>query len=111
MQTRLRRPKAGPPHAPSTAPASGQGCARGTKRGERGCNLGHERDDDFPLVGQVRRWWTERPVGQADSGEAADGHQIHKAELINKYVASLDGKLRLFYLPPYSPQLNSDEQV
>jgi transposase len=26
-------------------------------------------------------------------------------------VASLSGKLRLFFLPPYSPELNPDEQV
>jgi transposase len=26
-------------------------------------------------------------------------------------VAGQDGKLRLFFLPPYSPELNSDEQV
>ena len=27
------------------------------------------------------------------------------------FVAAQDGKLKLFYLPPYSPQLNPDEQV
>jgi transposase len=40
-----------------------------------------------------------------------DGHSIHKAKLIKEYVASLDGALKLFYLPPYSPHLNPDEQV
>jgi len=40
-----------------------------------------------------------------------DGHSIHKAKLIQDYVASLKGQLTLFYLPPYSPQLNPDEQV
>jgi transposase len=40
-----------------------------------------------------------------------DGHPIHKSRLVKDYVASLDGKLKLFYLPPYSPQLNPDEQV
>ena len=40
-----------------------------------------------------------------------DGHSIHKAKLIKDYVASLDGALKLFYLPPYSPHLNPDEQV
>lgn len=40
-----------------------------------------------------------------------DGHSIHKAKLIKDYVASLKGKLKLFYLPPYSPHLNPDEQV
>ncbi|MDN0083886.1 IS630 family transposase, partial [Crenobacter sp. SG2305] len=40
-----------------------------------------------------------------------DGHPIHKAKLVRDYVESLEGKLNLFYLPPYSPQLNPDEQV
>jgi transposase len=31
--------------------------------------------------------------------------------LIKKFVEAQDGKLKLFYLPPYSPQLNPDEQV
>ncbi|QDF96455.1 IS630 family transposase [Azoarcus sp. DD4] len=40
-----------------------------------------------------------------------DGHPIHKAKLVRAYVESLKGQLELFYLPPYSPQLNPDEQV
>jgi transposase len=40
-----------------------------------------------------------------------DGHPIHKSRLVKKFVEGLDGKLRLFYLPPYSPHLNPDEQV
>lgn len=39
------------------------------------------------------------------------GHPIHKAKLVRAYVDSLKGQLKLFYLPPYSPQLNPDEQV
>lgn len=40
-----------------------------------------------------------------------DGHSIHKAKLIKDYVLATEGKLELVYLPPYSPQLNPDEQV
>lgn len=40
-----------------------------------------------------------------------DGHPIHKARLVMDYVESTDGKLELYFLPPYSPQLNPDEQV
>lgn len=40
-----------------------------------------------------------------------DGHSIHKAKLVKEYVDSLNGNLKLFYLPPYSPHLNPDEQV
>lgn len=40
-----------------------------------------------------------------------DGSSIHKAKLVNEYVQSTDGQLELHILPPYSPQLNPDEQV
>ena len=40
-----------------------------------------------------------------------DGHPIHKAKMVKSYVEGLDGKLKLFYLPPYSPHLNPDETV
>lgn len=40
-----------------------------------------------------------------------DGHPIHKAKLVRTYVEGLNGQLKLFYLPPYSPHLNPDEQV
>jgi len=32
-------------------------------------------------------------------------------ELINKFVSETDGRLKIFYLPPYSPELNPDELV
>ena len=40
-----------------------------------------------------------------------DGHPIHKAKLVKTFVESQAGRLKLFYLPPYSPHLNPDEQV
>ncbi len=40
-----------------------------------------------------------------------DGHSIHKSKIVMDYVASTNGMLELVYLPPYSPQLNPDEQV
>ena len=40
-----------------------------------------------------------------------DGHPMHKAKVVNECVAEYAGKLRLFFLPPYSPELNPDEQV
>lgn len=40
-----------------------------------------------------------------------DGHSIHKAGIVQEYVNSTDGLLRLHYLPPYFPQLNPDEKV
>lgn len=40
-----------------------------------------------------------------------DGHPSHRAKRVKAYVASLQGKLRLYFLPPYSPELNPDELV
>jgi transposase len=40
-----------------------------------------------------------------------DGASVHKAKVVKEYVESTKGKLELHYLPPYSPQLNPDEQV
>jgi transposase len=40
-----------------------------------------------------------------------DGHSAHKAKMVERYVESLEGRLRLFFLPPYSPELNPDECV
>ena len=41
----------------------------------------------------------------------ADGHPIHKAKLIKTFVEVQNGRLKQFYLPPYSPHLNPYEQV
>jgi transposase len=40
-----------------------------------------------------------------------DGHPIHKAKIVSDYVKAQDGRLKLIFLPPYSPALNPDEQV
>ena len=40
-----------------------------------------------------------------------DGHPAHKANLVNNYIGSLDGRLELHPLPAYSPDLNPDEFV
>lgn len=41
----------------------------------------------------------------------ADGHPIHKAKMVKEYVDSTNGMLTIYYLPPYSPELNPDELV
>jgi transposase len=40
-----------------------------------------------------------------------DGHPVHRSAKVRRLVQSLDGKLQLFFLPPYSPELNPDEWV
>lgn len=40
-----------------------------------------------------------------------DGHPVHKAKKVKDFVKSSGGKIELFYLPGYSPELNPDEFV
>ena len=40
-----------------------------------------------------------------------DGHPSHRAKMVKTFVESTQGRLRLFFLPPYAPQLNPDEVV
>ena len=40
-----------------------------------------------------------------------DGHPVHRSSKVKTFVEETEGKLKLFYLPGYSPELNPDEQV
>jgi transposase len=40
-----------------------------------------------------------------------DGHSAHRAKVTTEFAASTKGRLKLFFLPGYSPQLNPDEWV
>ena len=40
-----------------------------------------------------------------------DGHPVHRAAAVDRFVDSTGGALRLYRLPAYSPQLNPDEWV
>jgi transposase len=40
-----------------------------------------------------------------------DGHPAHKAKMVRRFVESVKDRLQLFFLPPYSPELNPDERV
>ena len=40
-----------------------------------------------------------------------DSHPSHRARKVFEFVRKTKGKLRLFFLPPYSPELNPDELV
>jgi len=40
-----------------------------------------------------------------------DGHPVHRSVKVKTLVESFKGKLELFHLPPYSPELNPDEWV
>lgn len=38
-----------------------------------------------------------------------DGHPVHKAKLVSRFVAERAEVIELFFLPPYAPELNPDE--
>jgi transposase len=40
-----------------------------------------------------------------------DGVKYHDSKAVREFVTSMDGKIRIFYLPPYSPDTNPDEWV
>lgn len=40
-----------------------------------------------------------------------DNHSVHRSKEVREFVNSTEGKLHLFFLPPYSPELNPDEHV
>ncbi len=40
-----------------------------------------------------------------------DNHAVHRSREVREFVKSTDGRLKLFFLPPYSPELNPDEHV
>lgn len=41
-----------------------------------------------------------------------DGHPVHKAKKVSEFVEEkAGGRLKIFFLPPYSPDLNPDEWV
>jgi transposase len=51
----------------------------------------------------------------ADAGRPVflilDNSQVHRAIILKEYAAQSNGMLTLFFLPPYSPELNPDEWV
>lgn len=40
-----------------------------------------------------------------------DNSTVHHAKVLKEYAANSNGRLRLYFLPPYSPDLNPDEWV
>lgn len=40
-----------------------------------------------------------------------DGHPTHKTKKVNQWIKDNHEQIKLYHLPPYSPELNPDEQV
>lgn len=58
-----------------------------------------------------RRFGTHMLCANASVFLVLDGHSIHTAKRVQEFVAAQGGRLKLFFLPAYSPHLNPDEQV
>lgn len=54
-----------------------------------------------------------RLIYKADSPTffIVDGHPVHRATAVKRFLAKEKKRLKLFFLPPYSPELNPDELV
>ena len=76
--------------------------------------------------GQLRFMVVHGRIGAAEFGEflkrlmqgakrpiflVVDCHSIHRSQQVRHLLQRLKGRLRLFYLLPYSPELNPDELV
>ena len=40
-----------------------------------------------------------------------DGHPVHRAKKVKKWLEKHKDRVRMFFLPPYSPELNPDEYL
>ena len=65
----------------------------------------------LPLIGAVIKRQFGIKLSPSAVGRAMDSHSIHKARLVREIIETQAGRLKLFFLPPYSPHLNPHEQV
>lgn len=40
-----------------------------------------------------------------------DGHPSHRAKIVSRFLEGIKDRFQIFFLPPYSPELNPDEHV
>lgn len=61
--------------------------------------------------GLVFRKFLQRLIQGADRKVflIVDGHPMHKARIVKQFLAEHKDSIELFFLPPYSPELNPDE--
>ncbi len=75
--------------------------------------LGHFRfmTVDGRVNGIVFREFLERLITNMDRKVflIVDSHPAHKSKLVKQFIEDNSKKIELFFLPPYSPELNPDE--
>ena len=47
----------------------------------------------------------------SDALTLVDNHPVHRSRKVKEWLKEYEAKVRLFYLPGYSPDLNPDEMV
>lgn len=60
------------------------------------------------FIGFLKRFmrYRKRPITLI-----VDGHPSHHAKVVSKYIGSMKGRLEMYFIPPYAPDLNPDEFV
>ena len=66
----------------------------------------HVNEDNFCEFLRRLLAGAERPIFLI-----VDNYKPHRSQRVKEFVAAQNGRLQLFYLPPYSPELNPDEGV
>ena len=92
-------------------PTSGQrpsvnALAAVTARGEFWFEIYTHRLNAAALVELLRRFMRGR---KNRDFLVLDGHPAHRARIVSDYVQRLRGRLELYFLPGYAPELNPDE--
>ena len=65
------------------------------------------------FTGKVFIDFLERLLGTVEGNITliVDGHPVHKQKAVKEFIANTNGRLKMYFLPPYSPELNPDELV
>lgn len=67
------------------------------------------------VTGEVFAGFVQRLLEDTPEPEkvflVVDGHPTHRSRAVKRTIEAAKGRLELFFLPPYSPELNPDEQV
>lgn len=68
---------------------------------------------DSNLTGEVFCNFLKRLIHKADNPVylIVDGHPVHRSNMVRQFVEANRERLKLFFLPAYSPQFNPDELV
>ena len=82
------------------------------------CDLGQRRTRvhdlaEVALSGAVHRVPApvDHKLSEKDLSPSSSGLPAHKAKSVHRFVHQVKDCLRLFFLPPYSPEINLDELV